>query len=120
MKIRGYRKLDNISGRIINATVSKEIDNTYYVSVEVDKINPKFMPSTIIGLDLGIKDLVITSNYQKYKKEKVIEKYEKRIKQKQIRLAKKIRGSHNYYKLKCEIARIYKKIRNARKYLIHI
>ena len=121
MKIRGYRKLDKINGRIINATVSRELDNTYYVSVvvEEDIINPKFIPNTIVGLDLGIKDLVITSNYQKYKNEKVIEKYEKRIKQKQKRLTKKEKGSHNYYKLKCEIARIYKKIKNARKYLIH-
>ena len=84
MKIRGYRKLDKINGRIINATISKELDNTYYVSVvvEEDIINPKFIPTTIVGLDLGIKDLVITSNYQKYKNEKVIQKYEKRIKQK--------------------------------------
>ena len=121
MKIRGYRKLDKINGRIINATISKELDNTYYVSVlvEEDIINPKFIPTTIVGLDLGIKDLVITSNYQKYKNEKVIQKYEKRIKQKQKRLTKKEKGSHNYYKLKCEIARIYKKIKNARKYLIH-
>ena len=121
IKIRDYRKLDKINGRIINVTISKELDNTYYVSVvvEEDIINPKFIPTTIIGLDLGIKDLVITSNYQKYQNEKVIEKYEKRIKQKQKRLSKKIRGSHNYYKLKCEIARIYKKIKNARKYIIH-
>ena len=85
MKIRGYRKLDKINGRIINATISRELDNTYYVSVlvEEDIINYKFMPTTIIGLDLGIKDLVITSNFKKYKNEKVIEKYEKRIKQKQ-------------------------------------
>ena len=121
MPIRGYRNIDKINGRIINATVSRELDGTYYVSVvvEEDIINPKFIPSTIVGIDLGIKDLVITSNYQKYKNEKVIEKYEKRIKQKQKRLAKKERGSHNYYKLKREIARIYKKIKNARKYLIH-
>jgi len=121
MKIKGYRNLDKINGRIINATVSRELNDTYYVSVLVEEevINPKFIPTTIIGLDLGIKDLVITSNYQKYKNEKVIKKYEKRIKRKQKRLAKKIRGSHNYYKLKCEIGRIYKKIRNTRKYLIH-
>ena len=121
MKIRGYRKINKINGKIINATVSRELDDTYYVSVvvEEDIINYKFMPTTIVGLDLGIKDLVITSNYQKYKNEKIIEKYEKRIKQKQKRLAKKERGSHNYYKLKREIARIYKKIKNARKYLIH-
>ena len=121
MKIRGYRKLNKIAGRIVNATVSRELDNIYYVSilVEEDIINLEYIPTTIVGLDLGIKDLVITSNFKKYKNEKVIGKYEKRIKQKQKRLAKKERGSHNYYKLKCEIARIYKKIKNARKYLIH-
>ena len=67
MKIKGYRNLDKINGRIINATVSRELNDTYYVSVLVEEevINPKFIPTTIIGLDLGIKDLVITSNYQK-------------------------------------------------------
>ena len=121
MKIRGYRNLDKINGRIKIATISKELDNTYYVSVlvEEDVYIPRFIPTTIVGLDLGIKDLVITSNYQKYQNEKVIEKYEKRIKQKQKRLAKKEKGSNNYNKLKCEISRIYKRIKNARKYLIH-
>ena len=121
VSIRGYRKLNKIEGRIISATVSRELDDTYYVSVivEEDIFIPKYIPSTIVGVDLGIKDLVITSNYQKYQNEKIIEKYEKRIKQKQRRLAKKIKGSHNYYKLKKMIARIYKKIKNARKYIIH-
>ena len=119
--IRGYRNLDKINGRIKIATVSRELDDTYYVSVvvEEDIIVPNYRPSTIVGLDLGIKDLVTTSNYQKYQNEKIIEKYENRIKQKQRRLAKKEKGSHNYYKLKKIIARIYKKIKNARKYLIH-
>ena len=68
MKIRGYRKLDKINGRVINATVSKELDNTYYVSVvvEEDIIKQEFIPTNIIGLDLGVKDLVITSNFKKY------------------------------------------------------
>ena len=121
VKIRGYRNLNSLNSRIINATVSKELDNTYYVSVcvEEDVIEPTFKPINIVGIDLGIKDLVITSDYQKYKNEQVIKKYEKRIKQKMRRLSKKEKGSHNYYKLKCLIARIYKKIRNARKYNIH-
>ena len=121
VKIRGYRNLDSLNSRIINATVSKELDNSYYVSVcvEEDIIQPIFKPINIVGIDLGIKDLVITSDYMKYKNEQVIKKYEKRIKQKQRRLSKKEKGSHNYYKLKCLIARIYKKIRNARKYNIH-
>lgn len=121
VKIRGYRNLDKITGRIINATIIRESDGTYYVSVltEEDKYIPPFNPTRIIGLDLGVKDLVVTSEYEKYNNEKVIEKYEKRIKRKQKRLAKKEKGSNNYEKLRKEIARIYRKLRNARKYSIH-
>ena len=121
IKIRGYRNLKEINGRIINATITKEKDNRYYVSLAVEEpiITPTFIPNRIIGLDLGIKDLVITSDYTKYENEKIIEKYEKRIKQKQRRLSKKEKGSHNYYKLKIEIAKLYRKIKNTRKYIIH-
>ena len=121
VKIKGYRNLDKIIGRIINATISRDLDNKYYVSVVVEEeiINPKSNPTTIVGLDLGIKDLVITSDFFKYQNEKVIQKYEKRIKQKQRRLSKKEKGSKNYYKLKQEIGILYKKLRNARKYTIH-
>ena len=121
VKIRGYRNLDKIIGRIVNATISRDLDNKYYVSVVVEEeiINPESNPTTIVGLDLGIKDLVITSDFFKYQNEKVIQKYEKRIKQKQRRLSKKEKGSKNYYKLKQEIAILYRKLRNARKYTIH-
>ena len=121
VKIRGYKNLDKINGRIISATVSKDLDNKYYVSVVVEEniVMSDFRPTTIIGIDLGIKDLIITSNYQKYQNEKAIEKYEKRIKQKQRRLSKKEKGSKNYYKLKQEIAKLYKKVKSARKYSIN-
>ncbi len=121
MKIRGYRKLKNISGRIINATVSREKDGRYYVSILYDEemvIKPVKL-TKIIGIDVGIKDLVITSDYKKYENEKVIEKFEKRIKRYQKRLSKKVKGSRNYYKLKQKLARLYTKIKNARKYRMH-
>lgn len=120
VKIRGYRNLKEINGRIINATINKEADK-YYVSVCVEEeiIVPEFTPTSIVGIDLGIKDLVITSNFDKYQNERIIEKYEKRLKRLQRRLSKKSSGSNNYYKLKQKIARIYQKIRNARKYIIH-
>lgn len=121
VKIRGYRNLKEIKGRIINATIIKEKDNRYYASVIVEEniTIPKFIPNKIIGIDLGIKDLVITSDYKKYENKRIIEKYEKRIKQKQRRLSKKEKGSNNYKKLKQEIARIYRKIKNTRKHIIH-
>lgn len=77
LKIRGYRNLKNIDGRIINATIIKEKNSKYYVSVIVEQqIEEKeFTPNNIIGLDVGIKDLVITSDGKKYNNEKIIKKY---------------------------------------------
>ena len=55
-------KLKEIKGRIINATIFKKLDNKYYVSgvyeenIEILSIISK----NIIGIDLGVKDLVIT------------------------------------------------------------
>jgi len=121
VKIRGYRNLKNIEGRIINATISKEKDNKYYVSVvfEQELEENKIIPTKIIGLDLGVKDLVITSDGKKYDNNKTIKKYEKRIKKIQRKLSKKIKASNNYYKAKQKLARLYSKIKNTRKYTIH-
>jgi len=120
VKIKGYRNLDKINGRIINATISKE-GNKYYVSVCVEEEipTPIFTPTSIVGIDLGVKDLVITSNFEKYRNEKVLEKHEKRLKRYQRRLSKKEKGSKNYYKLKQKIQRLYQKIKNIRKFIIH-
>lgn len=52
-KIRGYRNITEIKGRIINATITKEKDNRYYVSVVYEKniMLPQFIPNKIIGID---------------------------------------------------------------------
>lgn len=121
IKIRGYRTLDDINGRIINACVLKEKNNKYYVTVlyEQEVNNESIKLNTVIGIDLGIKDLMITSDYEKYHNEKVINKYEKRIKRYQKLLSKKQKQSNNYFKLKQKLARLYSKLKNARKYIIH-
>ena len=85
VKIKGYRSLAVLPGRIINATISECSNGKYYVSVlvEVNHIVPKIISRRIVGIDLGIKDVVITSDGEKIKNEKIIENYEKRIKRKQ-------------------------------------
>lgn len=120
MKIKGYRNLVKINGRIIHATLSREHNGKYYVSIlyEQEVGIPKLKPNRIVGIDLGIKDIVITSDNMRYSNEKVIKKYEKRIKRKQKELARKEKGSNNYYKCKQELARLYSKLKNARKYII--
>ena len=121
VKIRGYRNLESLPGRIINATISEYSSGKYYVSVlvEVNHLVAKIIPKRIVGIDLGIKDVVITSDGEKIKNEKIIEKYEKRIKRKQRELARREKGSSNYYKTKKKIAILFQKLKNARKYFIH-
>ena len=120
MKIKGYRKTKEIKGRIINATVSKESDR-YYVSVlyEEDLEDKQVIPRTIVVIDLGIKDLVITNYGEKLTNEKHIKKHEEKIKNLQRWLSKKQKNSKNYYKIKKKIQVAYRKLKNARKYSIH-
>ena len=121
VKIRGYRNKDKIEGKIINSTIIKETTNKYYVSVSVeeDLLVEKVTPRSIVGIDLGLKDLVVTSDGVKYVNEKIISKYEKRLKRLQRKLSRQVKVSKNYLKTKEKIARIYAKIRNYRKHYLN-
>ena len=121
VKIRGYRNRERIEGKIVNATISKETTNKYYVSVlvEEDLLVEKVTPTTIVGIDLGIKDLVVTSDGIKYGNEKVLMKYEKRLKRLQRKLSRQVKGNKNYLKTKEKIARIHAKIKNYRKHYLN-
>ena len=118
VKIRGYRNKTAIFGDIKSAVVRKDAGK-YYVSVlvEEDIIRPAFNPKSIIGIDLGLKDLIVTSHNEKIKN--TIKSREKRLKGLQKGLSRCKSGSKNRYKMKLKIQRLWKKIRNDRKYLIH-
>ena len=119
VSIRGYRNLDSINGNIINATIERDTTNKYYVSVLVEEtefIKEKVKPTSIVGIDLGIKDLVITSDGEKYSNPKEILKREKQLKRIQKKLSRQVRGSNNYNKTKIRLARIHSKIKNSRKH----
>lgn len=120
--IRGYRNIKNINGKIVNATISKEKNGKYYVSVVFDMIDIKnndFIPRSIIGIDLGIKKLLTLSDGITYDNNKYIEKYEKRIKRLQRELSRKVKRSNNYYKCKKKLAILHSKLKNARNYYLH-
>ena len=121
VKIRGYRNRERIEGKIVNATILREATNKYYVSVlvEEDLLVEKVTPTTIVGIDLGLKDLVVTSDGIKYSNEKVLMKLEKRLKRLQRKLSRQVKGSKNYLKTKMKIARIHAKIKNYRKHYLN-
>ena len=121
LNIKGYRNLKYISGRIISATISRESNGKYYVSVlyEVKNIKYHLIPRRIIGIDLGIKKLLTLSDGSEFDNNKYILKYEKRIKRLQRELSRKEKRSKNYYKCKQKLAILYSKLKNARNYYLH-
>ena len=119
---RGYRNLDRIDGRIISATISKEPNGKYYVSLiyELPKLNVfNIVPKNIVGLDIGIKKLITLSDGITYDNNKIIEKYQKKINRMNRSLSRKIKGSNNFYKCRQKLAILYSNLKNARKYYTH-
>ena len=108
------------SGQIKSATVSQVPSGKYYVSILVETAHEE-LPHTNynIGLDLGIKDLCITSDEEKYTNPKIIKRYEKKLAKLQRQLSHKEKRSKNYYKQKKKIALCHEKITNTRKDYLH-
>ena len=121
INIRGYRNKNSIKGTIKSAVVRKQA-NKYYVSILIEEEIeiPVTKPKTIVGIDLGIKDMVVTSNGIKLdnpNKER-LNRLRKRLKGLQKSLSRKMIGSNNRYKLIIKIQRLNQKINNMKKHLI--
>ena len=107
-------------GKIKSATVSQTPSGKYYVSLLVETEHEELQhTSHTTGLDLGIKDLCITSDGKKYENPKTIRKYEKKLVKLQRQLAHKEKRSQNYYKTRKKIALCHEKITNTRKDYLH-
>lgn len=77
------------------------------------------IPGEVIGIDLGIKDLVIDSNGKKYENPKFLHKSERNIKKLQRHFSKKKKGSKNQEKARLKLAIAHEKLSNQRKDNLH-
>ena len=103
------------NGKIKSATISQNPSGKYYVSILIETEHiPMESTGYAIGLDLGIKDLLITSDGEKEENPKYIKKYEQKLAKVQRKLANKKKGSKNWNKQRIKVARIYEKIHNTR------
>ena len=110
----------NFRGQIKSATVSQVPSGKYYVSILVETEHEEIQHTKQnIGLDLGIKELCITSDGRKYENPKTIKKYERKLTRLQRQLAHKEKRSNNYYKVKKKMALCHEKITNTRKDYLH-
>ena len=104
------------------ATVTKSKSGKYFVSITVKQDNyiPYSHTNKSVGLDLGIKDLVITSDGIKYPRlKKQIKQLKRKLKHNQRHLSRKRHGSKRYEKQVIKCNRIYEKITNVKVDYIH-
>ena len=107
-------------GKILFATISKTPSGKYFVSFNVEcehKIIEK--NNNAIGMDLGIKDLLITSDGEVKDNLKLTYKYKDKLAKLQRQQAKMVKGSNNFKKQSKKIARLHEKITNIRKDNLH-
>jgi len=71
-----------------------------------------------IGIDLGIKDFAILSDGTKISNPE-IKKYNKQIEKLHRNLSRKKKGSHNRYKARLKLARLYEKVDNIKTDFLH-
>ena len=109
------KKHRDFEGIIKSVTVSKTPSEKYFVSVLVETEHiPMESTGCCVGFDLGIKDLLITSDGEKKENPKHIKKYEDKLAKEQRKLSHKKKGSNNWNKQRIKVAKIHEKIHNAR------
>ena len=107
-------------GMIKSITVSRTTDNKYYMSLLVEtEVEPLKTSKKMMGLDLGIKDLIVDSNGKKYKNHKHLTKSQQKLAKEQRKLFKMVKGSNNRNKQRIKIARLHKHIQNQRNDYLH-
>ena len=109
-----------ITEKIKSVTISQDPSGKYFASI-LFETEYEYLPKSnnSVGIDLGIKDLLITSDGEKFKNINTTKKYENKLAKEQRKLAKKQKGSANYEKQRIKVAKVYEKIRNIRLYNLH-
>ena len=113
--------LNKNQGLIVHGTLTKTCSGKYYFSILIDKPHEvRFNKiNNVVGIDLGIKDLIITSNGEKFENKQFYRKQENKLKKLNRKFAKTQLTSKNHQKIRVKIAKLNEKIKNQRLWYIH-
>src|SRR5438105_1660240 len=115
LDVRWSRPLPQ-GARLTTVTVSKDTAGRYFVSIVVEEdIAPSSPVNKVVGLDLGLKSMVVTSDGEAIGNPKFFAREEKKLARAQRRLSKKKKGSRNREKARRKVARIHARIADRRR-----
>jgi len=109
----------DIEGRIKTCTIKRDVDQWYAIfTVEIGRPIQKHI-ETMIGIDVGLTDLLALNNGEMIKPPKFLRESELKLGKEQRRLAKKKLRSNNRKDQKIVVAKVHRRIRNQRKDFAH-
>ncbi|MFB8787920.1 MAG: IS200/IS605 family element RNA-guided endonuclease TnpB [Potamolinea sp.] len=115
-----FHKSQELTGKLVSVTVSRTKIGKYTASIlcetEIDKY-PQVNQN--IGLDLGIKSYLVTSNNEVVDNPKYYRTQKRKLRQAHKKVSRTVKGSSNRVKAKTKLAQIYERITNLRDDFLH-
>ncbi len=110
-----------VEGKTKSATVSRTPSGCYFASIlcEVEMKSKSKKRGRVIGLDLGLKSFVVTSDGERVDPPQHFRKAETKLAKLQRQLSRKQKGSKGREKVRLKVARQHEKIANQRADFLH-
>ena len=112
--------LNKNQDKVSSLTLRKLPSGEFYLSILIDKPNEyRSQTNGIIGIDLGIKNFIITSKGESFDNLHYNKNKTSKLKRLQRELSRKQKGSNNRNKARIKLAKAYNKISNQKDYYLH-
>lgn len=110
-----------VKGRILSATVSQNPSGKYFIALCCTDVDIETLPRTgaIVGLDMGLKSFVVTSDGMEYSSHKFLAKSQQKLTRLQRQLSRKSKGSKRREKARVKVARLHEHVANQRQDMLH-
>ena len=118
-----FSRLQKYNKNIRSATLSKTKSGNFFLSIliEMEDTELKKFEHTDkqVGIDLGVKNFVITSDGYVFENKHFLKKEEKKLNRLQRQLSRKVKGSNNREKQRVKIAKLFERMTNKKDAYIH-
>ena len=118
-----FSRLQKYNKNIRSATLSKTKSGNFFLSILIELPQEEIIrfehTNEHVGIDLGVKDFVITSDGEVFENKHFLKKEEKQIKKLQRQLSKKQKESNNRNKVRIRLAKAFEHLTNQKDAYIH-
>ena len=118
-----FKRLQTHKERIRSATLSKTKSGNYFLSILIELPQEEIIrfgqTNEHVGIDLGVKDFVITSDGEVFENKHFFKSQEKKIAKLQRQLSKKQKGSNNRNKQRVKVAKAFERLTSQKEAYIH-